>query len=647
MEYTPSHPTLMPTLMRQQSLLELTQPLMAAAAPLKRPAAAALQAPAKRPRVVMGNTPGLHLVPDAVPDYSNKWLNTAFELMQHQRENVERFINNVKSAELPSSLLISDDPGLGKTLSAVASWSVLRSILSPGDNMVKVLIVTPKSVSNQWASEILKFSRVAPWRVAVNHLDPEATFVIVSYEFLTHCFNRRYEKVTVDNRVEYHVRMGSATPLLFVKDHFKMVVYDEVHKVRNEKTKAFIATKYIAPASNGYPEYPRLGLSGTPLVNRPADVASIAKALHFSETYTKASFYAGAIESDCEGFNRTVFIRHLKDDVLELPRLTKRLVRLSLNEKEIAAQEFWRENIGRVAEDARNRMATFVELLTAVMRMRQTAIHPELPSLTVQLAALAQKGGAGRAATAAVPVKSEDDDESEDNKAGVDEDIDYYAQATAAGLESQAEQLIHGFASKFADSTKFKWLLDNLNSSEMANSGVLIYSSFSAPLRVLKYVLMHQLGIDAELYIGPCSSSQRSAAVDAFQAGRVRILLLSYSCGGVGLNLCPAANVVIHLDAPWSPATMIQATDRAHRKGTLSGVKEMTLQCRDTTDDFIANNIHVTKKVHMSKLDRLATTLRVRAPADPAAGLNLKNVMRMVDWFQRRRYTRRAPERDE
>ena len=81
--------------------------------------------------------------------------------------------------------------------------------------------------------------------------------------------------------------------------------------------------------------------------------------------------------------------------------------------------------------------------------------------------------------------------------------------------------------------------------------GILVFSSFSTPLRVLQYVLRSELGLDAELYIGSCTSQQRADAVSSFVSGDSRVMLLTYGSGGLGLNLCPHAQVVIHLDAPW------------------------------------------------------------------------------------------------
>ncbi len=237
-------------------------------------------------------------------------------------------------------------------------------------------------------------------------------------------------------------------------------------------------------------------------------------------------------------------------------------------------------------------------------------------------------------------LSSDESEEEESGEESAEEDDTDYSDGDA-----RAETLIRELAASWEQSTKFSWLVRKLTSQADDVGGVLIFSSFSAPLRALRYVLKEQCGLDAELYIGSRSATQRAAAVKSFLAGDTRVMLLTFSSGGLGLNLCPAATVVIHLDAPWAPASVRQATDRAHRRGCTSNVTEVTLSCTDSTDDYILNQIHVVKSGHMGALDRLAASLRVRAKTADAA-MTKKNILRLVDWFSRRRYATKAPKRE-
>jgi SNF2 family DNA or RNA helicase len=62
------------------------------------------------------------------------------------------------------------------------------------------------------------------------------------------------------------------------------------------------------------------------------------------------------------------------------------------------------------------------------------------------------------------------------------------------------------------------------------------------------------------------STRDRQKVVDAFEAGRSDVFLISLKAGGTGLNLT-SADTVVHYDPWWNPAAQDQATDRAYRIG--------------------------------------------------------------------------------
>ena len=78
----------------------------------------------------------------------------------------------------------------------------------------------------------------------------------------------------------------------------------------------------------------------------------------------------------------------------------------------------------------------------------------------------------------------------------------------------------------------------------------------------------------------------RKIAIDAFQAGKGEVFLVSLKAGGFGLNLT-AADYVVHMDPWWNPAVEDQAADRAHRIGQSRPVTIYRLVARDTIEDRI------------------------------------------------------------
>jgi superfamily II DNA or RNA helicase len=86
---------------------------------------------------------------------------------------------------------------------------------------------------------------------------------------------------------------------------------------------------------------------------------------------------------------------------------------------------------------------------------------------------------------------------------------------------------------------------------------------------------------------GSMTLAAREQLVDRFQAGDVRILVLSLRAGGLGLNLTRASHVV-HYDRWWNPAVEDQATDRAYRIGQDKPVQIHRLITEGTLEDRIA-----------------------------------------------------------
>jgi superfamily II DNA or RNA helicase len=92
---------------------------------------------------------------------------------------------------------------------------------------------------------------------------------------------------------------------------------------------------------------------------------------------------------------------------------------------------------------------------------------------------------------------------------------------------------------------------------------ILVFSQFARMLGLISEGLLAR-GVGHVTLTG--STPDRQKPIDAFQAGRADVFLISLKAGGAGLNLV-GADTVIHYDPWWNPAAQAQATDRAHRIG--------------------------------------------------------------------------------
>jgi len=127
----------------------------------------------------------------------------------------------------------------------------------------------------------------------------------------------------------------------------------------------------------------------------------------------------------------------------------------------------------------------------------------------------------------------------------------------------------------------------------------LVFSQFVGHLQIIR-AFLDEKNIEYRYLDGATPVKQREKEVEAFQAGRGDLFLISLKAGGLGLNLT-AADYVIHMDPWWNPAVEDQASDRAHRIGQSHPVTIYRLITRHTIEEKIV-------RLHQEKRD-LANSL--------------------------------------
>lgn len=134
-------------------------------------------------------------------------------------------------------------------------------------------------------------------------------------------------------------------------------------------------------------------------------------------------------------------------------------------------------------------------------------------------------------------------------------------------------------------SGKLELLLDVLPGAVEAGRRVLIFSQFTAMLKILRRHLEAE-GYDCLYLDGETPAPQRLAMAESFNGGRSQVFLISLKAGGTGLNLT-GADMVIHYDPWWNPAAEDQATDRAHRIGQTRKVEVIRLITHDSIEEQV------------------------------------------------------------
>jgi SWI/SNF-related matrix-associated actin-dependent regulator 1 of chromatin subfamily A len=294
------------------------------------------------------------LQPSQWPPAERKW---GCELMGFQVEGVKRI------SELDSALL-ADDPGLGKTIQAIA-WASNRRV--PGRNVV----VVPAVLKWHWAREIermldrpkvLVLDKASSWPTIRNH---EWEWLVVSYELLSR--PQVYEAVKAE-----------------LVAHF---ILDEAHYIKNTATQRAKAAIRLARRAKRV-----LAVTGTPIMNRPIELVGTLRALGRmapdAESLFKYRFCApknNGFRWVFEGASNTAelhrilkpfMVRRLKSEVIkELPE--KRYTDIVVDLEDFANYSTHESHlIGMMRE----RRLTPAELNTRLFSLRRIAALGKAPS---------------------------------------------------------------------------------------------------------------------------------------------------------------------------------------------------------------------------------------------------------------------------
>ena len=95
--------------------------------------------------------------------------------------------------------------------------------------------------------------------------------------------------------------------------------------------------------------------------------------------------------------------------------------------------------------------------------------------------------------------------------------------------------------------------------------------------------------LEGSVYVdGSCTQSQREQSVKDFQEGDAKVFIGQIQAAGTGLTLT-AANVLLFVEASWTPAENRQAADRIHRIGQTDSCLVYFAMIPDSIDENIIN----------------------------------------------------------
>jgi SNF2 family DNA or RNA helicase len=439
-----------------------------------------------------------------------------YPLMPHQINGVKWMLERESPINPIKGGLLSDDPGLGKTIQMCACMV--------GNPVNRTLFIVPTSVIDQWKKILLTLFPNKTVEIHRGHARPN------NYSDIF----RKYRKTTFV--ITTPGTMRKDIHKLNIISYWDRIVFDEVHTIRNRNS-----TYKAAILLNSHIKW---GLSGTPIQNRRDDIMNIYRFLGICEVGRPCQMSIMAL-------NGIYMKRRLKtEEAKKNPKMVlgkKTEIQYQLDFDTQEERDMYDRikrnttrdyaNMANSAASTRQQMLFFFELL---MRQRQASIHPQLA-----LNGLSRKfgvdmghyNGPSTKITKLVELIGRRSGLMVQSKRAVNCLVfcHFKEEMEMIGRELTKKGITH---LKYTGSMTDKQRRDCLN-------------SFSHYKMVYDKVLSKKLPEELCMEIQSYSS---------------RVLLMQISAGGVGLNLQQFTDVFFTL-ADWNPSNEVQAIARAHRLG--------------------------------------------------------------------------------
>jgi SNF2 family DNA or RNA helicase len=477
-------------------------------------------------------------------------------------------------------VLLADDPGTGKTITALLGLTELwiDHALHGRETPEPILVVCPASVVDPWVQAVRTWTphwSVTPYR------GPRRQNLLGGFDV----YVTSYDVARMDAPTGRRGPLNRLAP--------QAVVVDECHYIKNpgaERTQAIVRIARDAPYV--------IGASGTPITHHTGDLCPMLEAMDAAAWPSGERFKSRfLLTDDGSGYAKKVtglnpaaepefraclegqLRRVAKADVLDLPPKVYSI-------RTVEMPSTWR----KAYDDFEAQM--YAELPGHDGQPGAELAVMDVFTVLTHLKALA-------CAPADVRIETE---------LVLDEDPD----SPTFGEEVEKR---HIHLDLKHPSWKVNELLHVLE--ERPHQSVLTFAP-SKQLVMLAGESAERAGRRVGYIVGGQTPRQRTAVVDAFQAGQLDAVFATTGAGGVGLTLT-AAQTVVFLQRPLSLVEATQAEDRAHRIGQTGSVEIIDIITKNTVDDRIRSIL----RAHAGQLAEL-----VRDPRIVAELMGGRNVQR-------------------
>lgn len=502
--------------------------------------------------------------------------NLLLPLKEHQKYSIkwmcdiENKINDVSNMYNIKGGILSDAPGLGKTLTTLCLCIKQSIDNNQSETGYPNLIICPKIIIDEWCNCITKFFGDKYIFIALKNTNvknmtvdelKKYKFVITNYEFINsvmkETFNEKLKEKEIKLRMPVNEELlkDKKGKELLININWNRIVCDESHRLNNSSSITFLSL--INLISNK-----RWCLTGTPIRNYEKDIYHQFLFLGYNNFIGRKRFTYNQYRAD--KLYKYILKRGYKDVNIEMPDFEEKYIYIELTENE---KEFYK-NINECLKTAykqfSNGYASFSNVLHLFLRLRQMCVS------SFAMVRQFQKLNYNK-------------DKSDENLDENEIFKDVFDKLIPKKFE---EWVSNKYGSAGYMSSKISAIINILEKIN-CNEKILIYTCFKTHMDIIKEAIESKLNENVLILNGDFKEEERQHILNDFKNDKEHnIMIINYKLGSEGLNLMEANNVIL-CENWWCPSVMEQAKHRAYRIGQKRKVNIYNIITKDTIEEKI------------------------------------------------------------
>ena len=451
--------------------------------------------------------------------------------LPHQLEVAKQVVENMNG-----KAILADEVGLGKTIEAglILKEYMIRGLVK------KVLILVPASLVTQWASELTSKFFIPAITQRKSYVWEQCDVVISSIDTAKRSPHRE----------------------IIYKQDYDLVIIDEAHKLKNNKTKNY---EFVQNLKKKF----CLLLTATPIQNRISEIFNLVSLLKPGHLGSETDFY-NKYKKDSRSLDDDQYLKELVNKVMIRNRRADTGIEWTKRIVETISIEFSKKE--RELYDA---VSSFGQG-NAIMNKSQFSC------LTLQREACSSRE------SVYYTLKNMLQKEENDSQAFHQQIGQLISLVEAVDTNSKAEKALE--------------LIKEINDK------VIIFTEYRATQVYLQWFLK-QHGITSVPFRGGFKRGKKDWMRELFKNNAQ--VLIATEAGGEGINLQFCSHI-INYDLPWNPMRFEQRIGRIHRLGQEKDVKIYNFAIKGTVEEHVMKllyeKIHLFEKV-IGELDDILTKL--------------------------------------